>query len=113
LDNSAANPYPAGSLTVTVNLVPPQLTIGGADSVDEGTLYQLALRAFDANGQPITGWTIHWGDGTVQTVAGSPSQATHFYTFGGQHHHRQRRLYRPRQPHLRRRTLPCVCHREP
>src|SRR5207249_57452 len=86
LDNSVENPYAAGSLDVTVNLVPPQLTIGGADSVDEGMPYQLALRSFDANGEPITGWTIHWGDGTVQTIAGSPPQATHFYTLGGQTH---------------------------
>ena len=29
---------------------------------------------------PITSWSINWGDGTVDTLAGSASSATHTYT---------------------------------
>ena len=37
------------------------------------------LSATDADGVTITSWTINWGDGQIQTVAGNPPSVTHTY----------------------------------
>ena len=71
------------SRTVTVNNVPPTLTISGLPSVDEGSVYTLGLSSSDPGADTISQWTIHWGDGTpAQIVAGNPSSVTHVYADG-------------------------------
>jgi hypothetical protein len=70
--------YKAGDkVVVTVNHVPPTLGISGASSVNEGASYALSLSATDTH--RITHWTINWGDGSTQVVAGDPSSVSHVY----------------------------------
>jgi Ca2+-binding RTX toxin-like protein len=73
--------YPANSLSVTVNHVPPTLVISGGSSVNEQSVYTLNLSGTDGS-HAISGWTIHWGDGATQTITGNPSSATHTYSHG-------------------------------
>src|SRR5262249_3294537 len=66
--------------------VPPTLTLGGPASVAEGSAYTLALSSFDPGADDtIDHWTVTWGDGTMQTVAGNPSSVTHIYADGPNH----------------------------
>ncbi|NOX55975.1 MAG: tandem-95 repeat protein, partial [Planctomycetes bacterium] len=62
--------------------VAPTVNISGTPSVDEGSAYTLNLSASDPGSDTITGWTIDWGDGTVQTISGNPSSVTHVYDDG-------------------------------
>ncbi|MFC5768639.1 PKD domain-containing protein, partial [Thauera sinica] len=60
----------AGSKTVTVANVAPVLALSGADDIDEGGSYVLAIAATDPAGaaDPLS-YTIDWGDGSaVQTL---------------------------------------------
>ena len=66
--------------TITVNNVAPTLSITGAATVSSGGVYTLNLSAVDSGNDTITSWTINWGDGTIETIAGNPSTATHTYT---------------------------------
>ncbi len=60
----------------------PTLTLSGASSVNEGSLYTLNLASSNST-SAITQWTINWGDGSeVQTVTGDPSSVTHTFTDG-------------------------------
>jgi hypothetical protein len=77
------------SFAVTVNNVAPTASVTGADTVDEGTSYTLNVGAVsDPGADTRTGYSINWGDGTVQnltpaewtTAAGS---FTHTYADGG------------------------------
>ena len=67
---------------VNVDNVAPTLTIGGASNVDEGGLYTLNLGSADPGLDTIANWTIDWGDGNVEIVAGNPADATHTYADG-------------------------------
>ncbi len=53
--------------------------ISGAGSVAEGSAYTLNLISADPT---ITSWTVNWGDGNIQTVAGSPATVNHVYVDG-------------------------------
>ncbi|HEV3082404.1 MAG TPA: PKD domain-containing protein, partial [Gemmataceae bacterium] len=78
-DNGGAST--TANFTVTVNDAPPLLTISGSASVNEGTSYVLNLAA--ASGpDPVSGWTINWGDGTNSTAAGTASSVSHTYSDG-------------------------------
>src|SRR5205823_14541980 len=44
--------------------------------------YTLNLAGSEVGQETITGWTIRWGDGNVQSVTGNPSSATHVYADG-------------------------------
>ncbi|HVS36074.1 MAG TPA: Ig-like domain-containing protein, partial [Gemmataceae bacterium] len=59
------------TVTITVNDATPTFTLSGPSSVDEGSLYTLALAANDPDA--VTGWTVTWGDGNVQPISGNPS----------------------------------------
>ena len=66
---------------VSVLHVPPSLSISGAGSVNEGSLYTLMLSGSDLHS--ILSWTINWGDGSsAQTISGNPSSVTHTYASG-------------------------------
>src|SRR5262249_36642001 len=79
-DNSGATA--SASFTVTVGNVPPTLTLAGAGAVAEGAAYTLQLAASDPGQDTIDHWTVHWGDGAVQTVAGNPPPVPHAYADG-------------------------------
>jgi hypothetical protein len=75
--------YPAGN-TVAVHVVnvAPTLVISGQPQVDEGSTYTLNLSSIDPGVDAIQHWTIDWGDGTIDTVAGNPGTAGHVYADG-------------------------------
>src|SRR5207245_2157549 len=74
--------YSAGNMIpVNVINVAPTLTLSGAASVNEGSLYTLNMSSFDPGADTITHWTINWGDG-METVNGNPSNVTHTYADG-------------------------------
>ncbi|MCA9054440.1 MAG: cadherin domain-containing protein, partial [Planctomycetaceae bacterium] len=69
---------------LTISLInvddnPPTLSVSGSATVSAGGTYTLNLAATDPDGVAITSWTINWGDGSIQTVAGNPSSVTHTY----------------------------------
>lgn len=66
--------------TVTVNNIAPTLTTTGSGTAIAGSVYTLNLSATDPGADTITGWTINWGDGTIDTIAGNPTTVTHTYT---------------------------------
>ena len=72
-------------VNVTVEVVPPTVTISGPSTVNEDATYTLGLSATgNPSNHPITSWTINWGDGTGdQTVTGNPNSATHVYADAG------------------------------
>ncbi len=69
------------TVSVAVHNVAPTLTISGASTVDEASVYTLNLSSFDPGADTITSWTINWGD-TTEVVSGNPSSATHTYADG-------------------------------
>ncbi|MFT3879451.1 MAG: PKD domain-containing protein [Gemmatales bacterium] len=74
----------SNALTVDVLDVPATADISGDVTVPEGTPYVLNLAGNVGNPyEPITGWTIQWGDGTSDVIDGNPSQAVHTYVDDG------------------------------
>ena len=74
--------YVSSNRTVTVNNVAPTLTITGAATTNEGTNYVLSLSSSDPGTDTISGWTITWGDGSVEAVTGNPSSVSHLFADG-------------------------------
>jgi hypothetical protein len=73
-------------VTLTVNYVPPIPTISGPSVAVVGGTYTLDFSARDTFSNPITSWTIRWGDGTGSTVpilTGKPTKVAHTYTTTG------------------------------
>ncbi|MDH3739360.1 MAG: DUF4347 domain-containing protein, partial [Alphaproteobacteria bacterium] len=68
-----------GSTTVNITNVAPVISASGAAAIHVGQVYTLTLSTSD----PIDSWTINWGDGTIDTIAGGLTSATHTYTVGG------------------------------
>jgi len=66
--------------TLTVDNFVPVLSTTGASSVTVSTVYTLTLGVTDPGDDTISGWTINWGDGTIDPIVGNPSSATHTYT---------------------------------
>jgi len=66
--------------TLTVDNFVPILSTTGASNVTVSTLYTLTLGVTDPGADTMTSWTINWGDGTIDVIAGNPSSATHTYT---------------------------------
>lgn len=68
------------SVALTVNNVAPILTASGSATVAVGQLYTLNLSVVDAGDDTVSGWTINWGDGSIDTVVGNPASVTHTYS---------------------------------
>jgi RHS repeat-associated protein len=77
-DNGGATA--TANFIVTVNDVPPTLTISGASTVNAGQPYTLTLSATPGHPDPVTSWTITWGDGSTSTVADNNTAAMHVYS---------------------------------
>ncbi len=74
--------YDVDTATVTITNVAPTVEVsGGADPVDQFTLYVLQLSATDPGDDTISLWEINWGDGIVETFPGGSQFATHTYTY--------------------------------
>ncbi len=69
--------------SLTVANVEPVLSTTGSGTVADGGTYTLNLGVVDPGDDTITGWTINWGDGTIETVVGNPSSVTHPYSGAG------------------------------
>ena len=68
--------------TVTINVFNlPDVAISGPAAVNEGTIYTLTL---DYDTFAATGWTIDWGDGTIEDITGAPTSVDHTYDDGYQ-----------------------------
>jgi hypothetical protein len=70
--NSTANITPRGPV--------PHLTTSGA--AYEGSSFSITFASTDTDNLAITQWTINWGDGTTQHIAGSATTAAHIYADG-------------------------------
>ena len=79
----AQGAYATASFGITIENVAPTLVISGAGTVTEGQPYTLGLSAVDPGQDRVNAWTIHWGDGTTQQVAGNPSSVVHLYSVAG------------------------------
>jgi hypothetical protein len=66
---------------LTVQTVPPSVTLSGKATATEGLNYTLDLSA-SITGDP-DGYTIAWGDATTTTVKGHPSAVQHTYAEEG------------------------------
>ncbi len=70
---------------VTVAAEPtPTVSASGSSTITAGAVYTLNLSS--ANLGTISGWTINWGDGTIDAVAGDPGSVDHVYTQAGMTH---------------------------
>ncbi len=71
------------TLTVTVDNVAPTLTVTGAGTANEGSLYSVNLGSSDPGTDMISSWTINWGDGHTDILTGNPNSASHTYADNG------------------------------
>ncbi|MBL8396670.1 MAG: hypothetical protein JNL84_00795, partial [Candidatus Accumulibacter sp.] len=73
---------------VSVNNIAPTVSVAGAGSVNEGSVYSVNLTRFDPGSDTATQYTVHWGDGTADTVltaaqlAAQAGNVTHTYGDG-------------------------------
>jgi len=72
------------TFTLTVDNVPPLVTISGLDSIKEGELYNLDLAAVDPGEDTIASWSINWGDSAgPEVLPGDTTSTTHVYASPG------------------------------
>lgn len=65
---------------ITVTDAPLDPTIAGPSTIAQGATYELSLASSSLNPNPVTSWTINWGDGDVQTYSGDPTTVSHIFT---------------------------------
>lgn len=68
---------------LTVDNVAPTLTLSGTGAATAGAVYTLNLASTDPGDDTISGWTINWGDGEIDTINGNPASVTHTYANPG------------------------------
>jgi PKD repeat protein len=75
------NPAP---LSLTVNDVPPVMTIDVPATVDEGSEFTVNFGSIiDPGDDPVASYTVNWGDGETSTGSGPPpTTLTHTYANG-------------------------------
>ena len=71
------------SFTVTVANVAPSLTLAGAASVTDDQDFVLDLASSDPGQDTLTGWTIHWGDGSSSALGAATGSLAHRYAAPG------------------------------
>ncbi|MCP5025757.1 MAG: hypothetical protein GY929_05680, partial [Actinomycetia bacterium] len=71
------------SATLTITNTEPTVTLHGAGAVPVGDLYHLAVEVDDPGADTVATWTINWGDGEIDTGAGSPGLRGHTYSVAG------------------------------
>ena len=85
-DVKATATDPAGNAstdatTEELEIIRSLVGVSGPESVVEGTAY-VATLAHHPSLEPIGSWTIDWGDGSIETITGDPSTASHTYADG-------------------------------
>jgi len=68
------------STTLTVSNTDPTLAATGTPWAKVNHAFTLDLNVVEPGDDTITGWTINWGDGTIDTIVGSPASVSHVYT---------------------------------
>jgi hypothetical protein len=79
-DDAASPLFDIATFKVTVENVPPDLTISGDGVATVGVPYELFLDSYDPGDDTITNWTIDWGDGNVTEDDGNADSALYTYT---------------------------------
>jgi hypothetical protein len=69
--------------SLTVNNTAPTISAAGNATVAASNSYTLNLSATDPGNDTVSGWTINWGDGAIDTIVGNPLTASHTYTEPG------------------------------
>ncbi len=82
VDDGQGHVTTSPATTLMIVNAPPTLTLAGAATSDEGSSYTLTLSSSDPGPDTIQSWTINWGDGAFDTLAGNPASATHVYADG-------------------------------
>ena len=80
-----ANNVGTGTATIAVAapaVQNPTLTLSGPTTFTPSSPYSLSFKNVVAGTNPITGYTIAWGDGTTGTFTGTPASQTHTYAAG-------------------------------
>jgi len=75
--------FASNSLVVSVANVAPTLSISGDSEIEVGDTYLLTLASSDPGQDTIQSWTIDWDDGTVESIDGALTSATHIYGTAG------------------------------
>ena len=74
--------FSAGTLGVTVNNVAPTIALIGTGTGTVGVAYSLNLGAItDPGTDTVTGYSINWGDTTIENFSGSPVGLTKMHTY--------------------------------
>lgn len=71
------------AVSLVISNVAPLLSTSGAASANVGVPYTLNLGVVDPGEDTVSTWTINWGDGSVEVVAGNPASVTHTYISSG------------------------------
>jgi hypothetical protein len=72
----------AGSKPVSVNDVPPTITLTGNATVNEGSAYLLTLGGITDPGQDtVSAYKINWGDGASDSFTGNPTGQLKSHTY--------------------------------
>jgi len=78
-DDAASPLSSTTTFAITVENVPPILTIEGAENAYVGVPYELFLSSYDPGDYTIAHWNINWGDGSQEQVPGDPDSVSHTY----------------------------------
>ena len=81
----ASNAVGTGTATIAVaaaQVQNPTLSLSGSAIFTPGSPYSLSFTNVVAGTNPITGYSINWGDGNTGTFTGSPTAQTHTYAAG-------------------------------
>ena len=70
------------NIEITVENTPPTLVISGDQTVSDGQAYTLNLSTYDPGSDTISSWSIDWGHGAPQLIAGNPSVVEHTFPPG-------------------------------
>lgn len=75
----------SATFDVIVNNVAPTLVASGSGSIKPGESYTLSLSSSDPGDDTIQSWTIDWGDGETEIIAGNPTSVTHTFALAATH----------------------------
>lgn len=67
------------TVVVTVNDVAPTITLSAPSTAREGEPYTVSFTTVEPGADPVTSYTVDWGDGTTLSVPGTSTAATHTY----------------------------------
>jgi PKD repeat protein len=77
------DPSAAGQTAVTVDPVPPSLSICGPGDIDPNAEYDLNASFFDPQCNPAEGFSVWWGDSSFNSYDGDAGLISHVYSQAG------------------------------